>query len=77
MAFYKYGNYLAPEQGNEFDQLHHPGANTPFSGIYRCEGCGGSCVSTLNNTLPPQNHHQHNAGQGAILWRLIVKTHWR
>jgi len=24
------------------------------------------------HTLPPQNHHQHAAGQGPIKWQLLV-----
>ncbi|WP_124832927.1 hypothetical protein [Burkholderia sp. Bp9031] len=76
MAYYKYLNTLHQENGNEFDLLHHPGAITPHSGIYRCEVCGGSAVSTLGHALPPQDHHVHDAGQ-PIRWRLIVKAHWR
>lgn len=77
MAYYKNGNYLSQQQGAEFDVLHAPGGQTPHSGIYRCEGCGGSAVSTLGNALPPQNHHQHQYGQGPVQWRLVVKAHWR
>ncbi|MBB2981761.1 hypothetical protein [Paraburkholderia tropica] len=77
MAYYKYGNYLQQEQGAEFDVLHSPGNLTPHSGIYRCEVCGGSAVSTLGNPLPPQDHHNHAAGAGPIRWRLVTKAHWR
>ncbi|WMY10965.1 hypothetical protein [Paraburkholderia phenoliruptrix] len=76
MAYYKNGNFLTQEFGAEFDQLHPPGAAAPLSGIYRCEVCGGSAVSTRNHALPPQGHHQHAAGTGPIRWRLIVKTHF-
>ncbi len=74
MAFYKYSQVLTQEQGQEFDNLHQASAATPYSGIYRCEGCGASCVSTKGHHLPPQNHHQHGVIQGAIRWRLIVRT---
>jgi len=77
MAFYKYGKFLHEDKGAEFDTIHKPGAVTPFSGVYRCEGCGHSVTSVLQHPLPPQNHHQHIATQGAILWRLVVKSHWR
>lgn len=78
MAYYKYGNVLLQQNGAEFDALHQPGAQTPHSGIYRCEVCGGSAVSTLGNPLPPQNHHDHSAfANRPIQWRLIVKTRWR
>lgn len=75
MAYYKYGNLLHQDNGWEFDLVHHPGAVTPQSGIYRCEVCGGSAVSTAGHTLPPQGHHVHPAGQ-PITWKLVVKAHW-
>lgn len=77
MAYYKDGNYLSQEFGAEFDLLHSPGDSTPYSGIYRCEVCGGSAVSTVGNTLPPQAHHPHPANAGPIKWRLVVKAHWK
>lgn len=77
MAFYKYGNYLTQEQGPEFDTVHTPNTVTPYSGIYRCEGCGRSATFVMGNNIPPQNHHQHTAAQGAVRWRLIVKSHWK
>lgn len=76
MAYFKYQNVLTQQDGNEFDILHAPGGQTPHSGIYRCEVCGGSAVSTLGNPLPPQGHHPHT-NNAPIRWRLIVKTHFR
>lgn len=75
MAIYKNANYLTQNNSTAFDAVHNAGAATPYSGIYRCEGCGKNDVSTQGHPLPPQNHHQHNPGQGAIRWRLIVATH--
>jgi len=72
MALYKYPNYLAASQHAAFDTIQAPGARTPFSGIYRCEGCGHEVASNAGNPLPPQNHHQHTVQQGAIRWRLVV-----
>lgn len=71
-TFYKNSNYLLKSDNAIFDALHRPGANTPHSGIYRCEGCGAGIASNFGNPLPPQNHHQHVGAQGDILWRLIV-----
>jgi hypothetical protein len=75
MALYKYPQYLTQSNHTAYDALHHPAEIAPHSGIYRCEGCGENAVSTRGHPLPPQNHHQHNYGQGSIRWRLIVATH--
>ena len=72
MAMYKYGGYLSQSQDEVFDKDHSPGTAAMRSGIYRCVGCGREVTSEENNPLPPQNHHQHSAAQGAIRWRLIV-----
>jgi hypothetical protein len=72
MAIYKYNVFLTRSDEAIFDDAFPPGAATPHSGIYRCEGCGREIVSEQNNPFPPQNHHQHNATQGDIQWRLIV-----
>jgi hypothetical protein len=72
MALYKNANYLTQTTDSAFDTLHKPGATTPHSGIYRCEGCGHEVASNAGNPLPPQNHHQHSNQYLAIQWRLIV-----
>jgi len=72
MALYKNGNFLTQSQDLVFDTDHPPGSTTPHSGIYRCMGCGREIVSETEKPMPPQNHHQHSQGQGAIRWRLIV-----
>ena len=72
MASYKHAGFLAQTTSTKFDETHSPGYSTPFSGIYRCEGCGLELVSEESKPLPPQNHHQHTPSQGAILWRLVV-----
>ncbi len=76
MAYYKYFNLLVQEQGREFDEIHLPNTATPFSGIYRCEGCGRSATFVKTHNIPPQNHHQHSASEGAVRWRLVVKSHY-
>ncbi len=72
MAYYKYGTVLAQWNHEEFDRIYGPGTLVGWSGIYRCEGCAREIVHTIDHPLPPQNHHQHNLGQGTIRWRLIV-----
>ncbi len=69
---YKYPQFLSNSDASQFDLIHAPGATTPYSGIYRCEGCGNSIAANQGNPLPPQNHHQHTFAQGAIRWRLAV-----
>jgi hypothetical protein len=72
MALYKYAQFLKTSDHSSFDDILNPGASTPHSGIYRCEGCGHEVASNAGNPLPPQNHHQHNTSQGAIRWRMAV-----
>ena len=75
MAYYKDGSNFHPDNSPEFDKLFAPGTATPYSGIYRCPGCGREDVSVKGYPLPPQNHHQHTYAQGPIKWRLIAATH--
>ncbi len=72
MALYKYSQLLGESQHDAFDAIHKPGTSTPYSGIYRCEGCGDEIASNQGNSFPPQNHHQHQQSQGTIRWRLAV-----
>lgn len=72
MATYKNGGYLTKSSSEEFDKFHGPGNIVPYSGIYRCEGCGREIASNQKDPFPPQNHHQHSQNQGAIRWQLIV-----
>lgn len=72
MALYKFAQFLVNAASPSFDELHNPGAGTPFSGIYRCDSCGREVVAEFQKPLPPQNHHQHLPSQGQVRWRLIV-----
>lgn len=72
MAWYKNESYLQKSNGDAYDYTYDPAATTPHSGIYRCMGCNREIAANKGNPLPPQNHHQHTTGQGAIRWRLIV-----
>ena len=77
MAFYKYAQVLQQHNDGSFDWVLEPATATPYSGIYRCEGCGHEAISTFNHPLPPQNHHQHGPSQGRIRWRLVVMASHR
>lgn len=72
MASYKYQQHLQKNESDEFDREHTPGTVVGNSGIYRCAACGDEIAANKNNPLPPQNHHQHTPGQGAIRWKLLV-----
>jgi hypothetical protein len=71
MALYKDKDYLNISGSEEFDKEHRPGDAAPFSGIYRCMGCGREVASNEQEPLPPQNHHQHPQ-QTAIRWKMVV-----
>jgi hypothetical protein len=72
VALYKYPQILTQSQSGAFDQIHDPGGAAPYPGIYRCDGCGREIAIARDNTLPPQDHHQHSLQQGSIRWRLVV-----
>ena len=72
MATYKYSAYLSTSTSDAFDKTYSPGVAAPYSGIYRCMGCGREVASNESQPLPPQNHHQHTASQGLISWRMVV-----
>ncbi len=71
MATYKYTAYVNSSSADAFDMLHSPGGRAPYSGVYRCMGCGREVTSEEGNPLPPQNHHQHTTPK-PIQWRLTV-----
>ena len=71
-VLYKYTTHLQQVDNAAFDTLTAVGKTAPYSGIYRCEGCGHMVSSTKGNHMPPQNHPQHSVLQGAVRWRLIV-----
>ena len=70
MALYKFGAFLEQTNHAAFDELHEPGAVTPYSGLYRCEGCAVEVVSEHGRRLPPT--HASAAVGHPIIWRLVV-----
>lgn len=72
MALFKHANELTHSTDAEFDREHSPGEKAPYSGIFRCKGCGFEVAANQGQPLPPQNHHQHSTAQGSIRWRLVV-----
>jgi hypothetical protein len=76
MTYYKYVQFLMPEDGPEYETSYKPGVEAPFAGIYYCEACGGSITATRSQPLPSEGHHPHTAAQGPVRWRLAVKSHY-
>lgn len=76
MAWYVDGSALTKSDGNRtwWTTAYTPGQEVPVSGIYRCTGCAKEVTSNAKDPFPPQNHHQHSTAQGAVKWRLIVRT---
>lgn len=60
------------QHNGAFDQIYNPGDTCANEGIYKCAGCGKEITLAKDKTFPPQNHHQHTPGQGAIRWKLFV-----
>lgn len=60
--------------GDHWKTSYSPGATVAVSGIYRCVGCKKEITSNKGDPFPPQNHHQHSTSQGAIKWKLNVRT---
>jgi hypothetical protein len=72
MAAYKEDRFVTKTCDPPYDYDHSAGVSAPFAGIYRCMGCGREIVTDYGDILPEENHHSHNAHEGAIRWRLIV-----
>ncbi len=76
MSWYIGNSVLVKSDGNKtwWTTSYDPGEEVPVSGIYRCLGCKREITSNKGDPFPPQNHHQHQAAQGAIRWKLNVRT---
>jgi len=72
VAQYKNGQYLKQSDHSAYDTKFAPGTTAANPGIYRCVVCGDEIGIAKGHTLPPQNHHQHDPGQGKIEWQLLV-----
>lgn len=75
MAACKYPQFLSQTLDRDFDAILPANSMTPYSGIYRCEGCGTEIVSAIGEALPTASHHRHSPQQGMVRWRLIVEVH--
>jgi hypothetical protein len=76
MSWYVDGSALAKSDGKGAHWINtfSPGDDVPVSGIYRCLGCKKEVTCNEPDRFPPQNHHQHASAQGAIRWKLNVRT---
>ena len=72
MALYKDASHITASTDAAFDAVRSPGESTPYSGIYRCTGCGKEVVSEYGKPLPPQNHHVHTSWAMPIRWKMQV-----
>lgn len=76
MAYYKDLRLLGRENGDEYDLFYNAGDKAPYTGIYRCAGCGNSRAAYKGDRFPPPNHHDHNALQTKMRWQLVVKSNF-
>lgn len=74
MPYYKHGSKLTQHNDAAFDAVYHPGQAVPYSGIYKCNGCGHEIAANKGDPFPPQNKHQHENRAVPIAWQLIVAT---
>lgn len=76
MAWYKDSSKLILVNGTgaHWTTIYGPADKVPVSGIYVCTGCKKEITSNEGDPFPPQNHHQHGSVQGAVRWKLIVRT---
>lgn len=72
MAEYKEREHVRRTESSAFDVRHAPGTTVTNPGIYRCLACNDEIVMAKGDTLPLQNHHQHETGIGKIEWQLLV-----
>jgi hypothetical protein len=72
MANYHNSNDLTYSNNPVFDRTYDPGVGAPYGGVYKCTGCGREIGTAQYHSLPPQNHHQHTYGQGAIRWQAVT-----
>lgn len=74
MAVYKTLDFLSHSTHFAFDTTTASGSVSPFTGIYRCQGCGREIAAHTGMTLPGEDNHLHRIGQGPVTWQLVVAT---
>lgn len=75
MSWYISSSSITESGGGEWwTEKHGPAEIVPMSGIYKCLGCKKEVTCNKGDKFPPQNHHQHPSTQGAIEWKLNVRT---
>lgn len=76
MAWYIDSSTLTKSTGEPawWSKEYTPSEKVPTSGIYKCLGCKKEVTCNEGDGFPPQNHHQHTVLQGAIKWKLNVRT---
>ncbi|CAH0195015.1 protein L [Stenotrophomonas lactitubi] len=57
-----------------WNTIYGPADKVAVSGIYRCLGCKCEVTCNKNDPFPPQPKHVHTTAQGAIRWKLNVRT---
>jgi hypothetical protein len=75
MALYKYTSFITQADHAEFDKTHKPGFPVPILGFIAAKRVLKKLLpirGSAPDPLPPQNHHQHAPGAGAINWRLPI-----
>ena len=76
MSWWTDSSVLSKSDGDKiwWKTSYSPRDEVPVSGIYRCTGCNREVTSNQGDPFPPQNHHQHTVAQGAVRWKLNVRT---
>ena len=65
--------YFSTSINHVFYETFTPGSEVPYSGIYRCTGCGSEIACNKGDVFPPENNDQHTSGE-PIRWKLLVHT---
>ena len=74
MAVYKNIDFLRHSTHLAFDTVAASGTVSPFTGIFRCLGCGREIAAATGTILPGEDHHMHRVEQGSVVWQLVVAT---
>jgi hypothetical protein len=74
MAYFKHQQFFQQNHNHVFDLTAHPGAATPLSGIYRCEGCGREVagIGVRDSEANLRNKISRGGFTGAFLIQCLV-----